>query len=236
MANLNRSQDDDLMKVYNNPGQLAWLGAMVRQRLAATNGVFRIPTDKADVYEVPRFLTKRDCRDLITLINASAVPSTLFKGTDMPGFRTSWTCHFDTSEPLPESLEEYICELLGINNIYAETMQGQRYRRGQEYKAHHDFFHVGERYWLDEAPRGGQRTWTAMIYLNKPLGGGQTWFPHLDLVIEPDVGKLLVWNNMDASGHPNTNTLHAAMPVNRGVKHVITKWFRLGPWKLLNNA
>lgn len=219
---------------YNDPDKLAWLGAAVRQRLAATGGVHRLPTDHADIYEVPGFLTKRDCRDLISMINANAVPSTLYKGTEKPGFRTSWTCHFDTSEPLAESLEEYICELLGIHNVYAETMQGQRYRKGQEYKAHYDFFHVGESYWQNEGPRGGQRTWTAMIYLNEPPAGGETWFPHLDLTFAPKAGTLLTWNNMDQRGHPNMKTLHAAMPVGSGVKHVITKWFRLGPWKMLN--
>lgn len=219
---------------YSDPARLAWLGAQVRQRLNAIPGVERVPTELADMYLAPGFLTRRDCRDLVKLIDAGAVPSTLFRGTERPDFRTSWTCHLPSSEPLVESLEEYISELLGIHSAYAETAQGQRYRPGEQYKAHHDFFHAGQDYWTNEAPRGGQRTWTAMIYLNEPKQGGETEFPLLDVAIKPQAGTLVMWNNIASDGTPNMKTLHAAKPVIAGVKHVITKWYRLGPWRMLN--
>ncbi|WP_296678046.1 2OG-Fe(II) oxygenase [Novosphingobium sp.] len=221
-------------KAYHDPAKLAWLGAQVRQRLGSIPGVERIDTSHADMFLAPGFLDKRDCRDLARLIDAGAQPSTLFKGTERPDFRTSWTCHLPSTEPLVESLEEYISDLLGIHNAYAETAQGQRYRPGEQYKAHHDFFHAGHDYWLREAPRGGQRTWTAMVYLNEPKEGGETEFPLLDVAIRPRTGTLVVWNNMALDGTPNMKTLHAAKPVIGGVKHVITKWYRLGPWRLLN--
>lgn len=219
---------------YCDPATLAWLGAQVRQRLDATPGVQRVDTSLADLYVAPGFLTKRDCRDLVSLINADAVPSTLYKGTEKEGFRTSWTCHLSSTEPLVDSLEEYISELLGIHNVYSESVQGQRYRPGEQYKAHHDFFHMGHDYWQHEAPRGGQRTWTAMIYLNEPKEGGETEFPLLGHSFRPQTGMLVTWNNMAADGRPNMKTLHAAKPIVRGVKHVITKWYRLGPWRSLN--
>lgn len=219
---------------YDDPARMAWLGAQVCQRLNRIPGVERAATDKADLYLAPGFLTRRDCRDLVKLIDAGAQPSTLFKGTERPDFRTSWTCHLPSSEPLVDSLEDYISEVLGISNAYAETAQGQRYRPGEQYKAHHDFFHGGQSYWEIEAPRGGQRTWTAMVYLNEPKGGGETAFPLLDLSIRPQTGTLVLWNNMARDGTPNMKTLHAAQPVEAGVKHVITKWYRLGPWKTLN--
>ena len=45
-----------------------------------------------------------------------------------------------------------------------------------------------------------------------------------------DQGTLLIWNNLNAEGEPNTNTLHQGMPVLAGVKYVITKWYRERPW------
>lgn len=221
-------------RAHDDPAKLAWLGAQVRQRLCQIPGVERLDTDKADLFLAPGFLTRRDCRDLVKLIDAGAQPSTLFKGTERPDFRTSWTCHLPSSEPLVESLEDYISEILGIHNTYAETAQGQRYRPGEQYKAHHDFFHGGQDYWLREAPHGGQRTWTAMVYLNEPKAGGETAFPLLDVSLKPQTGTLVMWNNMAADGTPNMKTLHAAQPVGAGVKHVITKWYRLGPWRMLN--
>ncbi len=79
---------------------------------------------------------------------------------------------------------------------------------------------------------GGQRTWTAMIYLNGVEEGGATWFPEAGLRVAPRRVLLLAWNNMSADGSPTTLTLHAGMPVVKGVKYVITKWFREGTWLL----
>lgn len=36
----------------------------------------------------------------------------------------------------------------------------------------------------------------------------------------------MAWNNLGADGQPNPATLHEALPVIRGLKYVITKWFR----------
>jgi prolyl 4-hydroxylase len=113
-------------------------------------------------------------------------------------------------------------------------MQGQRYQQGQEYKAHHDFFHVGKGHWQQVREFGGQRTWTAMVFLNEPKEGGETDFPLLGIALKPQTGTMAVWNNMDVHGHPNMKTLHAGTPVRKGIKHVITKWYRQEPWRLLN--
>jgi prolyl 4-hydroxylase len=123
---------------------------------------------------------------------------------------------------------------MGIDDNYSEPMQGQRYQTNQEYKAHHDFFHIGQGYWQQEAPVGGQRTWTAMIFLNEPKEGGETDFPLLGIALKPQTGTMAIWNNMDVNGRPNMKTLHAGTPVRRGIKHVITKWYRQEPWRLLN--
>ena len=42
---------------------------------------------------------------------------------------------------------------------------------------------------------------------------------------------LVLWNNALPDGTVNDDTLHAATPVERGVKYVITKWFRTRPWR-----
>lgn len=219
---------------YADPFKLAYLGRMVAERLDAMPGVERVAVDGADIFVVPGFLTRGDCRQLIKVIDACAIPSTLYRGTEREGFRTSWTHHFGLYDPLTLSLETYISDMLGIDNDYSEVMQGQRYQCGQQYKHHHDFFHVGQGYWQQEASRGGQRTFTAMIFLNEPAEGGETDFPKLGIALRPQMGTLCLWNNMARDGTPNMQTLHAGMPVRRGTKYVITKWYRQEPWRLLN--
>ena len=77
---------------------------------------------------------------------------------------------------------------------------------------------------------GGQRTWTAMVYLNDVDEGGATWFPKAGIRVTPRRGLLLAWNNMKPDGSPNDQTLHEGMPVVEGVKYIVTKWFREGFW------
>jgi prolyl 4-hydroxylase len=79
--------------------------------------------------------------------------------------------------------------------------------------------------------QGGQRSWTAMVYLNDVEAGGVTRFTQLGVSIAPQRGALLLWNNADRDGVPTKATSHAALPVERGVKYVITKWFRTRKWR-----
>lgn len=226
----------DTASASNDPAVLARIGRDVRARLERIPAFERVATDLADIYLVEKFLTGPDCRRIMQAINRHAVPSTLYSGTQTAGFRTSHTHHFERHDPLTRDLEHYICEVSGLDILHAEPLQGQRYQKGQEFRHHHDFFHVGERYWESEALRGGQRTWTAMLALNEPREGGETDFPQLDFRFRPRTGRLLMWNNMDRDGRPNMKTLHAGMPVTRGIKHIVTLWFRQEPWRLLNPA
>jgi len=109
-------------------------------------------------------------------------------------------------------------------------MQGQRYEPGQEFKYHLDLFWTKADYWKLEAKRGGQRTITAMAYLNDVEEGGATAFTQLGLAVKPRRGALLIWNNNLPSGLPNEDTMHAGAPVIQGVKYVLTKWYRSRKW------
>src|SRR3546814_3191016 len=73
-------------------------------------------------------------------------------------------------------------------------------------------FHESEYYWQRMKNEGGQRTWTAMIYLNDVAEGGATWFPTAGIRVAPKRGLLLAWNNMKPDGTPNEMTLHEGMP------------------------
>ena len=70
-----------------------------------------------------------------------------------------------------------------------------------------------------------------MIYLNEPDAGGGTRFKHIGKTFQPESGKLLTWNNRLIDGRVNPATLHHGMKVRKGVKYVITKWYRERPWR-----
>ena len=208
----------------------AAIGASVRARLAATPGVARIPKDRLEAYVVPHFLSAQECEGLMRLIDRGKVPSGLLAPSADPDFRTSESCNLSPLDPIVGRLEARINALVGIEARFGETVQGQRYAVGQQFKPHHDFFHVDQPYWREQEPRGGQRTWTVMAFLNQPEAGGQTAFPNAGLRITPARAHLLIWNNLDEDGAPNDYSLHQGMPVEAGVKYVLTKWYRERPW------
>lgn len=209
---------------------LAAQGAAVRARLASDPSAYRVPGDLAELFVITDFLTEAECARFIALIDASARPSDTYDHGHHSRYRTSWSGDVDPADPLVRMVQRRIDDLTGIDPRFGETIQGQRYREGQEFRAHHDWFYTNMPYWADEARRGGQRSWTAMAYLNDVSQGGATAFPHLGLSVQPQRGGLLVWNNARPDGLVNEATLHAAEPVEAGVKYVFTKWYRTRVW------
>lgn len=209
--------------------QLALLGKTVRARLDADPAAYRLPVEDVEIYAVADFLSAAECTRLITLVDEVARPSPTYNDNIDKG-RTSYTGDVDPKDPFVRMLQRRIDDLLGLDPKLGETLQGQRYAVGQEFKHHYDYFVPKHAYWDHERQRGGQRSWTAMGYLNAVDEGGATDFPRLNLSIPPQPGVLLVWNNMAADGRPNPRTIHAGAPVVRGVKYVLTKWYRANPW------
>ncbi len=206
------------------------IGASVAARLARNPMAFRIPSSDIDIFVVRDFLTAAECDRLVRLIDQERVPSRLLAPSADPEFRTSESCNLNPRTPLVAQVEAKIAALTGIAPTHGETIQGQRYAVGQQFKPHHDYFHQSEAYWEEMNRCGGQRTWTAMAFLNTPDEGGATNFPRARIKISPRTGNLVLWNNLDAHGRPNPATLHQGMPVIAGTKYVITKWHRERPW------
>jgi prolyl 4-hydroxylase len=206
------------------------LGAFVKNRLIKTPGIFKIPATGLDVFVLRDFLTPEECEGLCRLIDADRKPSGLLSSSPDPDFRTSESCNLSPYEDLNRSVELKVDALLGIDHVQGETIQGQRYAVGQQFKPHHDFFYTDQPYWPEQERTGGQRTWTAMMFLNEPEAGGQTAFPKAGIKVTPRTGNILIWNNLDEYGQPNPFSLHQGMPVEAGLKYVITKWYRERAW------
>jgi prolyl 4-hydroxylase len=204
--------------------------AAVRERLLAHPSVTRIAGEHLELFVARDFLRAADCAALIRRIEAERAPSRIVGDNPDPEYRTSETCNLDPHAPLTRRVEAAIGGLLGLDPAFGETIQGQRYAPGQQFKAHHDYFYPDRPHWAEQERMGGQRTWTAMIFLGAPERGGQTMFPHAKLKVSPRPGTLLAWNNLDAARQGSPYTLHQGLPVEAGTKHIITKWFRERRW------
>lgn len=204
-------------------------GARVADTLDHAPGTWRFSSRRdrpIQLYIREQFVSPGECAGLIGRIDAGSYPSPLYEKDKYEDVRTSHSCNLDPHDPLVAQIDARIAALVGIDPAMGEPLQGQRYDVGQEFRDHADFFYIDQPYWLEYEPHGGQRTWTAMVYLGEPAAGGGTRFPLLDLDIEPVAGRLLAWNNMMLDGSPNPWTLHAGLPVEAGSKYIVTKWYR----------
>lgn len=215
-----------------NPDQAAMkrLGDAVRARLERDPQVESLRAEHAELWAAADFMSADECARMMAMIDRTAVPSQILDHGYNEVWRTSYSGDVDISDPFVRMIERRIDDLLGIPGEYGETMQGQRYAPGQEFREHMDWFWTKAPYFKTEAKRGGQRSYTAMIYLNDVEEGGETAFLNLGLSIPPQRGVLLAWNNGARDGSLNQFTLHAGTPVIRGTKYIITKWYRTRKW------
>lgn len=207
----------------------AGIGRRIADNLDATPRLWKLcssPEQPVQLYICDEFLTDDACKGMCEKIDEGSYPSPLYDKEKHEGVRTSYSCNLNIHDPLVAGVEMRISSLLGMDGANGEPLQGQRYQEGQRFREHADFFYIDQPYWAEYEPHGGQRTWTAMIYLNEPGAGGATRFKLLDFEVEPKLGRILIWNNMALDGSPNPWTLHEGMPVESGTKYIVTKWYR----------
>jgi len=199
-------------------------------KLAHQPGIQRFPRPTLELFLKRDFLSEEECAGLIARIDEQRRPSTIADDMGYEAYRTSETCDMDSSDPFVAAIDLKLAEFAGLDPAYGEPLQGQRYAVGQEFKAHTDYFEPHGRDYEQYCGRSGNRTWTLMVYLNEPGAGGATRFTRVDKMIQPETGKLLAWNNRLPDGSCNGHTLHHGMKVRKGVKYIITKWYRERIW------
>ncbi len=219
------------VKLKTSEARLADMGKAVTRRLSSAGRCQMVSQNGLTLFLVQDFLTLDECDSMVAMINAGRQPSTLLSSHSDPTFRTSDSCNLSPQDTLVNTIEGRICALMSVNYRHGETLQGQVYEVGKQFKPHYDYFMKNAVYWEDMMQGGGQRSWTGMIYLNEPAAGGETHFPTAGLSVKPRTAMLVLWNNMLPDGTPNVTTLHEGMPVEAGTKYIVTKWFREKFWQ-----
>lgn len=238
---LNGIQDHHLFADYPKPGETiqdsagnsAYYERLAKTSITQSQGQ-RLEDERLQLYIWNEFLTVDECDALIEHINPILYPSTVTVSNGDDAFRTSRTSDLmGSSGPFIARIDRKIADTLGIALEYSEPMQAQRYDEGNEFKAHTDYFNPGSKEFELFAEEHGQRTWTFMIYLNETERGGGTRFTNLGTTFYPKKGQALIWNNLYPDGSVNPDSIHHGMPVEKGEKIIITKWFRDKPSRKL---
>ncbi|WP_246022728.1 2OG-Fe(II) oxygenase [Cognatilysobacter terrigena] len=183
-----------------------------------------------DIAQFDGLLSVDECRLLVAsaqpMLRPSQVHSPDGRDVGRESLRTSSDASFD---PLMEDFALRLVQLrmaaaAGSELVDAEQLIVLRYEPGQEYRRHRDYLPPDaiER----DGPQAGNRRRTICAYLNTPAEGGATDFPAREVRVEPQAGRAVVFDNLDADGRPQPDSLHAGLPVERGEKWLATLWLR----------
>ncbi|WP_088830815.1 2OG-Fe(II) oxygenase [Paenibacillus tyrfis] len=174
-----------------------------------------------------------ECKQLIELARHQLEPAKVIGEKEVVAseFRKSefaWFHH--NSHPLVREVSERLAALVGRPLHYAESLQIARYGVGGKFGAHFDTYDLhtvdGKRFY----DQGGQRLYTALLYLNTVDAGGETYFPELNLDIAPSEGTLIVFETCKrGTNEQHPLSLHGSRELREGEKWIATLWFRERP-------
>ena len=144
---------------------------------------------------------------------------------------TSYVCKDGFPNDQGEIIEGIIKKIRYLVGCKREEIEGfmvVRYRYGEKFDAHYDYFEDHEIGVLDN---GGQRIYTFFVYLNTlhEGEGGETEFPKLGIKSKPRRGDAIFWENKSSkTGKMQQDTLHSGNPVTKkGVtKYGLNIWIR----------
>lgn len=192
--------------------------------------------DSLELYSIANLIDPLTCGKIIECIDNNCSRSTVTVGSKKMAnaARTSSTCYLERSAQYKSQvkyLQSVILEYINLPYKSTEPLQGQRYLIGEYYSRHTDFFTPNTRTFREFTKVSGQRTWTAMIYLNDVISGGETFFPTLNFGIMPTQGTMIIWNNLMRNGKENYDTMHEALPPKSNPKYIVTQWFRQNSYR-----
>ena len=194
-----------------------------------------LQSTRPSVMTVDGLLSAEECRLLIANAEVHLQRSrTVDPDTGLPmeqEIRTSSDAAFDAilEDLALRCVQLRMATAAGVPLDHAEHLVVLRYEPGQEYRPHRDYRPPSsiER----DRPEAGNRMRTICAYLNEVEAGGHTEFPVAGLQIAPRPGRAVVFDNLHPNGAPDPDSLHAGLPVERGVKWLATLWLRQAPYR-----
>ena len=170
---------------------------------------------------IDEFITAETAQEIIELGKGKLTPTLVAssQGANVQDDRcTSYQTHLDqwSNETLTKLVVD-VSEVLRLPPENCEPCKLLHYEGSQKFVPHLDAFakHQGG---MEQLAKGGQRIFSAMIYLND-VDGGETTFPALKINIKPKLGRFMVFENTrigTIDAHPHA--IHGGMPVNSGEK------------------
>jgi len=200
--------------------------------LSYTNYYEEVLSENPKIVYIHNFINSKQAKHFIELgekykkpstVDSKASPTTLKQD-----IRSSNSAHIEKNkDAIVTQLEKLATKYMNVDASHLEPFQVVVYEKGQKYSPHYDFFSPDS----IEIINRGNRNKTILVYLNDvpEESGGATFFPKLNLKIQPKANDAIYFENMNGS-ELDYNTLHAGEPILNDIKkYAINIWAREKP-------
>ena len=191
----------------------------------------RIARERPRILVLENFLSAEECSWLVHRGRPGLSRAMVYRGSATPQFA-------DTRTNKEVSLTIFHADI--VLNLIRERMSTTtraptscfeiakllHYEPGQQFALHADFIQPTTPQLVQEIKTRGQRAATLLVYLTDEYEGGETEFPRIGLRFKGRRGDALLFSNVDDSGAPDYDTVHAGLPPLSGEKWVLSQWIR----------
>lgn len=192
------------------------------------------------ICETPRirvaenFVPRRVCGWLIGRAGGSYQRSKMFDG-QKSSFTATRTCSdfkFDivAADLVLQLVRERISAITTLHVAAFEPPQIFHYALGEEIKPHYDGLRLGNQGYGQGNAYKGDRIATFLLYLNDDYDGGELEFPKVGVRHKGKAGDGIYFAHVDAEGRPDRLSLHAALPITRNEKFILSQWIHDRPF------
>jgi hypothetical protein len=127
-------------------------------------------------------------------------------------------------------IRERVAAITTLPTAAFEPPQIFHYALGEEIKAHYDALKLGDQGYGHGGAYKGDRIATFLLYLNDDYDGGELVFPHAGVRHRGRTGDGVYFAHIDANGQPDRKSLHAALPITRNEKFILSQWIHDRPF------
>ena len=216
--------------IQSIPLSKSTLEPFVKEVLPYSDFREEVLSENPKIVYLHNFLSTKEAEHFIELGKKLKQPSTI-ETNDSPvslvqNVRSSQSAHIGKRrDDIVSYVEDKAVSYMNIDINKLEPLQVVVYEKGQKYNPHYDFFTPN----TPDVIQKGNRTKTILVYLNDlpKEAGGSTFFPKLNLRIQPKSLDAIYFENMNDKNELDYNTLHAGEPLLTDVtKYAINIWAR----------
>lgn len=183
---------------------------------------------------VEKFVPPEACAWLIKRGEGKFLRSMMFDGkkSSVLDSRTCSDFKFDIVEAdlVLQLVRERVAAITTLPTVAFEPPQIFHYALGEEIKAHYDRLRIGDQGYGEGGAYSGDRMATFLLYLNDDYDGGELVFPKVGVTHKGRTGDGIYFAHVDAAGEHERLSLHAALPITRNEKFILSQWIHDRPF------